>query len=85
MIFYTGIRASECCGLTWNNIDFDNCTISIAKEYMKVPMFKFIYGKSVRDGYKRDFTDLKSKSSYRKKQSQFERDARLYKIYWSLE
>lgn len=66
MIFYTGIRASECCGLTWNNIDFDNCTISIEKEYMKVPMYKYVDGKLVRDGYKRDFTDLKSKSSYRK-------------------
>lgn len=66
MIFYTGIRASECCGLTWNNIDFNNCTVNIEKEYIKVPIYEYINGKLVRNGYKKDFTDLKSKSSYRK-------------------
>ena len=66
MIFYTGIRNSECCGLTWNNIDFNNCTVSIEKEYMKVPVYEYVNGKLVKNGYKTDFTDLKSKSSYRK-------------------
>ncbi len=66
MIFYTGIRNSECCGLTWNNIDFNNCTVSIEKEYMKVPVYEYVNGQLVKNGYKTDFTDLKSKSSYRK-------------------
>lgn len=29
--FHTGLRASEVCGLTWNNIDFENKTINIEK------------------------------------------------------
>ncbi len=33
--YYTGVRISECFGLTWNNVDFDNQTISISKALLK--------------------------------------------------
>lgn len=29
--FHTGLRAAEVCGLTWNNIDFENKTLSVEK------------------------------------------------------
>lgn len=29
--FHTGLRASEVCGLTWDNIDFENKTLSVNK------------------------------------------------------
>ncbi len=33
--FYTGLRISETFGLTWDDIDLDNCTISINKQIVK--------------------------------------------------
>lgn len=33
--YYTGVRISECFGLTWNDVDFDNQTISISKALLK--------------------------------------------------
>lgn len=29
--FHTGLRAAEVCGLTWDCIDFDNCTLKVDK------------------------------------------------------
>lgn len=31
MILQTGMRRGECCGLEWNDIDFENCTVNINK------------------------------------------------------
>jgi integrase len=33
--YYTGLRISETFGLTWNDIDFDNRTISVDKAIVK--------------------------------------------------
>ena len=62
---FTGARASELAGMTWDNIDFDNCTITIEKEYMAVKQYEFVNGNLECIGKTKRFTDLKSKSSYR--------------------
>ena len=33
IMYYTGMRISEVCGLTWDNIDFDNKMIYVRKQY----------------------------------------------------
>lgn len=33
--FYTGLRISETFALTWDDIDFENCTISVNKQIVK--------------------------------------------------
>lgn len=33
--FYTGLRAGEVCGLTWDNIDFQNKTLTVEKSLLK--------------------------------------------------
>ena len=33
--YYTGVRISECFGLTWDDIDFENRTISVNKQMSK--------------------------------------------------
>ena len=37
LILQTGMRRGEACGLEWNDIDFDNCTISISRTLMYLP------------------------------------------------
>lgn len=34
LLLLTGIRASECCGLEWRDIDYENCSIKIERETM---------------------------------------------------
>ncbi len=46
--YYTGVRISECFGLTWNDVDFNNQTISISKALLKRNC-----GADVRDVLKR--------------------------------
>lgn len=50
--FHTGLRAGEVCGLTWDNIDFDNGTLTVDKQLVK-------------EGPIWTFTTPKTKSSYR--------------------
>ncbi|MBL4998357.1 site-specific tyrosine recombinase XerC-family [Enterococcus xinjiangensis] len=33
--FYTGMRVGEVCGLTWDNVDFSNGTITVEKQMVK--------------------------------------------------
>lgn len=33
--WYTGMRISEVYGLTWDDVDFDNCTITVNKQIVK--------------------------------------------------
>lgn len=51
--FHTGLRASEVCGLTWDDIDFDNNTLEVNKILIKID-HEWIFGTP------------KTKSSYRK-------------------
>lgn len=53
--YYNGLRISEACGLTWNDIDFDKKTISINKQVQSI------------DNYSANYyiCDLKTPSSYR--------------------
>ena len=37
LILQTGMRRGECCGLDWEDIDFDNCTINITKSLLYLP------------------------------------------------
>lgn len=46
--YYTGVRISECFGLTWNDIDFEARTITINKALLKRN-----YGVDVRDVLKK--------------------------------
>ena len=41
--FHTGLRASEVCGLTWDNIDFDNNTLEVSKILIKID-HEWIFG-----------------------------------------
>ena len=36
-LLHTGMRRGECCGLKWEDIDFENCTISIRRSVMYLP------------------------------------------------
>lgn len=53
LLLLTGIRSSECCGLEWRDVDFDNCCIKIERETM------YIRGEGMVE------TTPKSKSSHR--------------------
>lgn len=46
--YYTGVRISECFGMTWNDVDFDARTITINKALLKRN-----YGMDVRDVLKK--------------------------------
>ncbi|WP_363322834.1 tyrosine-type recombinase/integrase [Aliarcobacter butzleri] len=35
LLFYTGVRIAECIGLKWENIDFENKTISIRQQIVE--------------------------------------------------
>ena len=35
VFYFTGMRRTQVCGLRWNNVDFDNDTIALRKEYSK--------------------------------------------------
>ncbi len=50
--FYTGLRKSEVLGLTWDNVDFENRTITVQKQLCKVSK-NWAFG------------ELKTQSSYR--------------------
>lgn len=39
--YYCGTRISECTALTWNDIDFDNCTIDINKQILYSKGWKY--------------------------------------------
>lgn len=68
--WYAGLRISECFGLTWNDIDFENKTISVTKQIIKRNA-----GNDVRKSYKEKskkeersawyFTNTKTEESVR--------------------
>lgn len=62
---FTGARASEIAGMTWENFDFEENTVAIKQEYMQVKQYDYVDGKIVYKGRKMEVTDLKSKSSDR--------------------
>lgn len=64
MLLYTGIRASELAGITWEDIDFEKCTVDINKGYKRVKNVKWVDGKEEKS-YHAEFRNLKTKSSYR--------------------
>lgn len=41
MLLLTGMRRGECCGLEWNDIDFESCTININKALL------YLYNKGI--------------------------------------
>lgn len=47
LIFYTGMRRGEACGLQWNDIDFENRTITIRRASYYLPK-KGIYTDSLK-------------------------------------
>lgn len=65
--YYTGLRVSEVYGLTWNDIDFENSTLSVNqivkdRDTDAVPGRRPIKGKSIRKWY---LGACKTPSSYR--------------------
>ena len=52
-------------GVTWNNIDWNKKTVVIEKAYARVKKTEYKDGEIVTAGSKKDFKDLKTKSSYR--------------------
>ena len=37
LLLQTGMRRGECCGLTWKDVDFENCIININKAVLYLP------------------------------------------------
>lgn len=37
LLLHTGMRRGECCGLNWDDVDFDNCTINIQRSLLYLP------------------------------------------------
>lgn len=65
--YYTGLRVAEVYGLTWEDIDFENKTITVNKNAIKINQAKQskrggIRGKAKTKWY---FSDCKTTSSYR--------------------
>mgnify|MGYP003281930165 FL=1 len=58
----TGLRASELAGITWDNINWEEKTVTVEKEYMRVYEYNSML--DVRES-KKVFKDLKTKNSYR--------------------
>ena len=52
-------------GVTWNNIDWNEKTVKIDKAYTRVKKTEYKDREIVTAGSKKDFKDLKTKSSYR--------------------
>ena len=40
--YYTGLRVSECYGLTWDNIDFEKKTLTVNKNIIKKNQKKYL-------------------------------------------
>lgn len=64
MILYTGIRSSEMAGITWEDIDFEKCTVEINKEYKRIKKVEIVK-ENEKVSYNKEFKDLKTNSSYR--------------------
>ena len=60
--FGTGLRVSEFCGLTWDNCNFRNNTITVEKNLVYRPVYEF---DSVKGEIKKDVGELKTMSSER--------------------
>ena len=63
-ILNTGIRASELAGITWNNINWEEQTVTIDKQYMRIKK-QTIDNNIINKTSCKEFKDLKTKSSYR--------------------
>ena len=37
LLLHTEMRRGECCGLNWDDVDFDNCTINIQRSLLYLP------------------------------------------------
>lgn len=37
LMLYTGLRRGEACGLTWSDIDFEQCTVNVNKSSLYLP------------------------------------------------
>jgi len=59
----TGLRASELCGLTWKDVDLKNKTLYVRRGMQKVTSYDDNLNKT---GTKRQETDVKTESSYRR-------------------
>ncbi len=60
----TGLRAGELAGLCWKDIDFNNATAKIYRQYKRVTHIKNENNERIRKSVK-EFKDLKTKASYR--------------------
>lgn len=64
MLFFTGMRSSEMAGITWEDIDFEKCTVEINKEYKRIKKVEIVK-ENEKVSYNKEFKDLKTNSSYR--------------------
>lgn len=60
-MLYTGVRVSEMTGVCWKDVDMENKTVNIEREYKRI----YTYDKLEKKESKKVFKDLKTKHSYR--------------------
>jgi len=65
MQFFTGTRAGEVRGLRWEDVNFDECSVTFRTGYSAIKQFEYVDNKIVSLGRKRKYIQLKTKSSYR--------------------